>query len=972
MKTRLNQRTVMLTFAFIVTLANASISQSTWWDSSWPYRKPVTIDNSNGSVELTEYQINLVLNSAALISEGKMLASGNDIRFTDADGNLLGYWIESGLNTAQTKIWVNVSFIPASDMMTIYMYYGNPNAFPASDGNNTFVFFEEFPGTELNTGKWDWIAEEPQTGGYFGRVLVENSNVQLWSHGQQFNYGGAFLKTQYAVMNPPLVMETFNNVYLNTGSDVNSQIHLSDVLGHTSQWGAWLICYAGTTLRGRIWNAGSYFDVFTMTRPAQPFDVRLIVNENGVVDYYIDGILKGSSSSISRTIPTSISYSPAFWMSWNTNYKCDRVIFRKYAEVVPSVTMGSEGGPDPVLTAHWNMDEGAGNSVTDITGNGNNGLLHGAQFAGGLFGDALYFDGVNDYVQVEHSDDLTPQDAITLMFWAKPDKRQYGNMVVKFDSYQKRNRGYMICYMGLPPWTYGQTRYVVDNVPDNYFIDSPDAMPFNEWSHVAVTYDGSTVIGYRDGVEKCRHAMTGPINHNAYPLIMGARYDVYPNLIQYFGGYIDEVRLFNGALSASQIAAFAVRPPSNEPPVAIAQNVVKNADPTTGVAIVTAAEVNNNSYDPDGDPITLDLDPEGPFSRGVTPVSLTVSDGQESVTADATVTVNDLTPPALTVPENITRDTNPGESFATVEFAAAAVDNCDGEILVECEPPSGSQFSVGTTTVTCTATDESGNEASESFDITVVDNEAPVITTNSDILEMWPPNHKYKTILVEDLVESVSDNCECEELLMGAVLISKVTSDEEENGPDDGDTENDILIEEDFRSVRLRCERNGEANGRVYTIHLCLTDCNGNEGLTPITVGVPLDKESGPAVDDGPAYEVLGSGEAIPEGLPKTNPLVSQIALPTEFNLFQNYPNPFNPSTTIQFTLPEAQHIRLEIYNVQGEKVTSLFTGHKEAGHHRITWNATNDMNQDVSGGIYLCRFQAQTFSKTIRMLLLE
>ena len=103
----------------------------------WEYRTRITINNILGSEELTDYQVLIVLDTASPIAEGKMREDGADIRFTDAAGNLLPYWIESGINTEATRIWVKVPSIPASSITKIYLHYGNPEAEPASDIEGT-------------------------------------------------------------------------------------------------------------------------------------------------------------------------------------------------------------------------------------------------------------------------------------------------------------------------------------------------------------------------------------------------------------------------------------------------------------------------------------------------------------------------------------------------------------------------------------------------------------------------------------------------------------------------------------------------------------------------------------------------------------------------------------------------------------------------------------------------------------------
>lgn len=82
----------------------------------------------------------------------------------------------------------------------------------------------------------------------------------------------------------------------------------------------------------------------------------------------------------------------------------------------------------------------------------------------------------------------------------------------------------------------------------------------------------------------------------------------------------------------------------------------------------------------------------------------------------------------------------------------------------------------------------------------------------------------------------------------------------------------------------------------------------------------------------------------------------SQQNLPEVFLLAQNYPNPFNPETTIRFALPEKSQVKLEIYNVLGQKVITLINEEKTAGSYYIKWDGKDMKGRDVSSGIYLYR----------------
>ncbi len=121
------------------------------------------------------------------------------------------------------------------------------------------------------------------------------------------------------------------------------------------------------------------------------------------------------------------------------------------------------------------------------------------------------------------------------------------------------------------------------------------------------------------------------------------------------------------------------------------------------------------------------------FPLGVTTVTVTASDAAgNSTSASFTITVQDTTPPALTMPASQTLEAT-GPAGAVATFAASATDVVDGAVMVNCAPASGSTFPVGSTTVTCGATDNEGNAASAAFSVIVRDTTPPVLTLPADI-----------------------------------------------------------------------------------------------------------------------------------------------------------------------------------------------------------------------------------------------
>ena len=105
----------------------------------WLYNQPISITNPNLQ-NAVNYQMQLTINTQSLISSGQMSPSGNDIRFTGTcTGNIFyNYWIQSGINTPTTIIWVKIPLIAANTTTTIFMSYGNPAAIAQSTIQGTF------------------------------------------------------------------------------------------------------------------------------------------------------------------------------------------------------------------------------------------------------------------------------------------------------------------------------------------------------------------------------------------------------------------------------------------------------------------------------------------------------------------------------------------------------------------------------------------------------------------------------------------------------------------------------------------------------------------------------------------------------------------------------------------------------------------------------------------------------------------
>ncbi len=94
--------------------------------------------------------------------------------------------------------------------------------------------------------------------------------------------------------------------------------------------------------------------------------------------------------------------------------------------------------------------------------------------------------------------------------------------------------------------------------------------------------------------------------------------------------------------------------------------------------------------------------------------------------------------------------------------------------------------------------------------------------------------------------------------------------------------------------------------------------------------------------------------------------------LPKTFKLEQNYPNPFNPQTTIQYQVPKAANVVIDIYNINGQKIRTLIDDQKAAGFHTAIWDGRNDLGLQVSTGLYFMQMRAGDYVNTIKMSFLK
>jgi len=141
LKGNLKKKITLLSILLLVLIASLIVSYlaknkqegvKAWYSSSWDFRRSISASNDSGG-DLTNEDILVTIDTAALISSGKLQSDCDDLRFIDSDNSTaLSYWVEGGCNTTTTQIWVRIPSLPSAGK-TIYVYYGNATAANAEE-----------------------------------------------------------------------------------------------------------------------------------------------------------------------------------------------------------------------------------------------------------------------------------------------------------------------------------------------------------------------------------------------------------------------------------------------------------------------------------------------------------------------------------------------------------------------------------------------------------------------------------------------------------------------------------------------------------------------------------------------------------------------------------------------------------------------------------------------------------------------
>ncbi len=520
--------------------------EAAWWNPGWAYRQRIAITNSNGS-DLTDFQVSFTLDTAALITNGKLQNDCDDLRITDHLGKELPFWIEEnnpGCNNSATKIWTKVPNIPTSGA-ALYVYYGNISATNNEKGNEVFPFFDGFNSAALNT--------------------------QIWGNTGTYNFAsGAITVTAGAVYSKSTILSTNQNYVYEmrskwaaggsqwAGLDIAStQSVLSSNSGASAL--TFFMTLNGTPTLGAYVSSGvSGYNVtggtsqFTTT--PNTYEVIGYTHTPTTLSFYRNQTLTNSYSD-------TANFAPYVWLGYFMgagsgsqdimDMTVDWVRVRKYAATSPATTLATEEStPGPV--AHWKFDEGGGSAIKDSSGNNRTGTLSNATWSTGdcVSENCLQFNGTNGYADTGYDYSMEYNSSTSFSVWIRPSTINTGGKVKTILG--KVSYEYILSQLDdtimFRQWT--------DSGNDTIAIQTPSILEANQWYQITLVYDGTahTTNLYVNGTLQASGANLQPSFVNrTETLKIGYGYGWNVSPTPYFSGKIDEVKIFPYALTAAQI-----------------------------------------------------------------------------------------------------------------------------------------------------------------------------------------------------------------------------------------------------------------------------------------------------------------------------------------------------------------------------------------------------------------------------------
>ena len=313
-----------------------------------------------------------------------------------------------------------------------------------------------------------------------------------------------------------------------------------------------------------------------------PAPLELAVNGDADTAPFTRTVIVGSANTLTAVTPQAADGTSYEFSSWSDGGAASHDIVAPATATTYTATYQETSG----LVAAYGFEAGTGVVATDASGRGNDGTLQGASWAvgAGRHGSGLAFDGTNDLVTVADDASLDLSDEMTLEAWVRPTTTRSSRAVLL-----KEGTGGPVYALHAS----ASGRRAAGSVTTAGLAEAVGPrLQTDVWQHLAATYDGSTVRLFVDGAQVAQQATSGPITTSDGALRLGGS----PLTSAFFAGTLDDVRVYNRALTPAEIVADLTTP--------VEGGDTGNARPTAVIAVdcdgLTCTFDGSGSVDVDG------------------------------------------------------------------------------------------------------------------------------------------------------------------------------------------------------------------------------------------------------------------------------------------------------------------------------------------------------------------------------------
>ena len=560
-----------------------------WWNDGWSYRQAITVaNNTSFDAENIPYKINL--DTASLITAGKLQTDADDIRIIDSNGKIIRSQVEKDtLNTANTKIWFEAT-VKSNSASSYYIYYGNSSVTAPTFETNLQTFTNtattatitmkdgfSYTISTANGGRVTDVKKNSSSLGIAGNIMYSSSYPGNWWNSAAFtqtvlnssgplfaeiNYGagttGSYSAygTNHKIFNNGFV-ETQISVTYNASGSENFYYYLSFANGtRNSVW----VNNSGT-LVDQSANSGSLTESslgqnwFGQRWTDTGIYGGTIITKNGS-DWN-----NGSTSAQASYYQTNYSYTQAFTSGSSRDVRFGLFVGNgdiaemqqkgaNYGALSSSLASEETGG-GPI--AYWKFDEGSGSVAHNSISTNHDGNLGGGSTLPVwqnedqcVSGKCLKFDGVDDYINAGTGANYFPLPTFSTCAWIKTPGLATGMSI---------NGIFSLTY-GLSMYLNGSGQFVTymdDGVNIVGKTVTSTNLHDNKFHHLCLTYDGTNRNMYIDGIQKLSVGSTW-LGTTRWPT-NGVNIGHENNNSPYykFNGIIDEVKIYPYARTTSQI-----------------------------------------------------------------------------------------------------------------------------------------------------------------------------------------------------------------------------------------------------------------------------------------------------------------------------------------------------------------------------------------------------------------------------------